>query len=305
MDLQALVDGAPEGGTVALPPGTWQGTLVVTKGLTLRGAGAGKTVLDARSQGPCLVVDAPGAQVTVSGLSLLRGSSPRGGGVCFQAGELRLEDAAIEGGACQMYGGGGLLLSGQKALLVRVSVSRGLAGQGGGLMVDGECEVEAHACVFTRNAAEVGGGIRLVEAARLRLVHCTVAGNQGRGRTPFGPEVVLSGSSTRVPTLELVNSIIAPAAAASPGVLQLGSFPGVLRLSHCLLPTSMQGADGVALRHGDPEFMPAGGHRCALGPTSPAAAAADPAQTPEGLLDARGRPLRRGAEADAGAYAVA
>ena len=305
MDLQALVDGAPEGATVALPPGTWNGTLVVTKALTLRGAGAGRTVIDAQSHGPCLVVDAPGARVQVSGVSLLRGSSPRGGGVCFQAGELRLEDVNIEGGACRMYGGGGLLMSGQKATLVRVSVSRGGAGQGGGMLVDGECEVEAQGCVFTRNAAEVGGGIRLVEGARLRLLHCTVAGNQGRGRTTSGPEVALSGSSNRAPTLVALNSIIAPAAAASPGVLQLGSFPGVLQLSHCLLPGSMQGVEGAALRFGDPEFMPSGGHRCALGPSSPAAAAADPAQTPDGLLDLRGHPLRRGAEADAGAYAVA
>jgi hypothetical protein len=305
MDLQALVDGAPEGATVALPPGTFRGTLVVTKGLTLAGAGAGKTVIDAESHGPCLLVDAPGAQVRVSGVSLLRGSSPRGGGVCFQAGELRLEDAVVEGGACRMYGGGGLLLSGQKATLVRVSVSRGVAGQGGGLLVDGECEVEAHACVFTRNAAEVGGGIRLVEAARLALVHCTVAGNQGRGKTPSGPEIALSGSASRAPSLEAVNSIIAPTGPNAPGVLQLGTFPGMVKLSHCLLPASMKGADGTGLRHGDPEFMPSGGHRCALGPTSPAAAAADPSRTPEGLKDLRGRPLRRGGEADAGAYGVA
>ncbi|MBM4378742.1 MAG: hypothetical protein FJ086_05490 [Deltaproteobacteria bacterium] len=304
MELQALVDGAPEGATVALPPGTWKGTLLVTKGLTLQGAGPGKTVIDAQGLGPCLLVDAPGAQVKVTGVSLLNGSSPRGGGVCFQAGTLRLEDAAVEGGACQMYGGGGLLLSGQKALLVRVSVTRGVGGQGGGMLVDGECEVEAQACVFTRNAAEVGGGIRLVEAAQVRLVHCTVAGNQGRGRTPAGPEVALSGSSSRVPALELVNSVVAPTGAAAPGVLQLGAFPGVVRLSHCLLPASMQGAEGTVLRFGNPEFMPSGGHRCALGPTSPAAAAADPFRTPEGLLDLRGRPLRRGDEADAGAYAV-
>jgi hypothetical protein len=305
MDLQALVDGAPEGATVALPPGTWRGTLVVTKALTLAGAGAGKTVIDAESHGPCLVVDAPGAKVQLSGVSLLRGSSPRGGGVCFQAGELRLEDAVIEGGTCRMYGGGGLLLSGQKATLVRVTVSRGVAGQGGGMLVDGECEVEAHGCVFTRNAAEVGGGIRLVEAARVTLVHCTVAANQGRGRTPSGPEVAISGSASRTPTLVVTNSVIAPVGAAAPGVLQLGTFHGGVTLSHSLLPASMQRVDGVGLRFGDPEFMPSGGHRCALGPTSPAAAAADPAQTPDGLTDLRGRPLRRGAEADAGAYAVA
>ena len=93
------------------------------------------------------------------------------------------------------------------------------------------------------------------------------------------------------PTLVALNSIIAPAAAASPGVLQLGSFPGVLQLSHCLLPGSMQGVEGAALRFGDPEFMPSGGHRCALGPSSPAAAAADPAQLARyaGWLGLRGR----------------
>jgi hypothetical protein len=304
MDLQELVDGAAEGAVVTLPAGTWTGTLVVTRAVTLAGAGAGKTVVDAAGKGPCLFVDAPGATVRVTGVSLVRGSSPRGGGVCFQAGRLQLEDAVVENGSCLAFGGGGLFLGGEQATLVRVQVSKCLAGQGGGVLVDGECSAEFLACVLTRNAAEVGGGLRLVEAARARLVHCTVAGNGGRGKGPLGPEIAVSGTSTRRPHLEILNSIVAPTGGAATAVLQLGEFPGGFALSHSLVPQGSE-LQGPGVRFGAPDFMPTGGHRCALGPGSPAAAGADAKSTPEGLTDVRGRPLRRGAEADMGAYAAA
>lgn len=62
--LQPLVDAAPEGSTLLVPSGVWAGPVVVTKALTLDGAGA--AVVTGNGRGTVITVRAP--RVTVKGL---------------------------------------------------------------------------------------------------------------------------------------------------------------------------------------------------------------------------------------------
>ena len=49
--IQAAIDGAATGATVCVGPGTYQENLLITKdGITLKGAGPGKTVLEPPAQ---------------------------------------------------------------------------------------------------------------------------------------------------------------------------------------------------------------------------------------------------------------
>lgn len=306
MDLQQAINSAKPGDTLSVPAGTHFGSLVIDKPLTLKGEGPGKSILDARRAGACVLVNGDGAKVTLLGLTLQNGSSPQGGCVAFVRGDLlTLQDCLIEDGVCRAYGGGGVLLAGRAAKLSRVRITGCVGNQGGGVLVDDECEVELQGCAITGNAAEQGGGLRVKEAAKVKLVHCTLAENQGLGKTPLGPEILINGTMSRTPELAIVNSVIAPRAPSAEAVASLGQYAGKVTVAHSLLPESSKGKlEGPGVRYGAPEFFPSGAHRQKLGPSSPAAGTADPKATPAGLLDLLGKKLSRGTDADMGAYAA-
>jgi hypothetical protein len=68
-DVQRAVDAASAGDTVFIQAGTYANNLLVSKSLTLQGAGIGSTVLNAGS-GTGLTLNGPASTVTVQGLSL-------------------------------------------------------------------------------------------------------------------------------------------------------------------------------------------------------------------------------------------
>ncbi|MBI3186048.1 MAG: hypothetical protein HYZ28_28255 [Myxococcales bacterium] len=304
MDLQETIDRAGEGATVEVPPGTTEASLVIDKSITLRGAGPGKSVIDGKKRGSCVLVGGAKAKVRLCGLSLVNGGSDVGGCIAFRLGELlELEDCLLEGGSALAYGGGGALLAGKKARLCRVRVTRCRGQQGGGILVDEECEAELWACALFANAASWGAGLRVKEAARVRLLHCTLAEDAGSKKGPGG-EIAVDGTMTRTPELEVVNCILVPKGDA-PAITSAGKFSGKVALRHSLLPKSAEGAfSGEGVLFGTPWFLPVGKHRCALSAESAGAGKADPAATPPGLLDLMGRPLAAKGHADMGAYAV-
>ncbi len=306
MDLQREIDDAPAGGTVTVPSGTFESALVIEKSITLRGAGPGKSILDAQGSGACVLINSPDAKVSLIGLTLRRGASPEGGCIAYRMGEaLHVEDCVLEEGSAKSYGGGGARLAGHSATLLRVRILNCDGQQVGGILADALCEIEATGCVLTGNQATQGGGLRVKEGARIRLVHCTLADNRAVGKNALGDEIVITGTLTRTPELLLINSIVAP---KSPGALPIGTFgpySGKLTLSHTLLPPSAKEkvSPGPGLVFASPEFMPQGQHRQALSPTSPAIGAGDPGATPQGLADFRGKPLQKAGRSDLGAYA--
>ena len=58
--VQAAIDGALPGDTIVLPPGTWDGPVVVDRAITLTSRGG---VLDGRDRGTVVRIDAPGARL--------------------------------------------------------------------------------------------------------------------------------------------------------------------------------------------------------------------------------------------------
>lgn len=310
MELQRAIDQAKDGDVIQVPKGVHPGALVIGKSLTLRGEGPGRSVLDAEGLGACVLIDGETAKVTLQGLTLRRGASPEGGCIAFRFGEwLEVEDCVLEEGQAASYGGGGARLAGHRARLVRTRIQKCSGLQGGGLLADELCEVELWACVLHGNTATQGGALRIKEGAKVTAVHCSLAGNRAQGQgpdqSPLGEEIVITGTQTRMPSLRLVNSIVAPKSPATPPIASFGRFPGEVSAAHCLFPAASQelAPKGPGVLFGAPEFMPQGQHRLALSPASPAVGAGDASATPPGLTDPLGNPLAHEGRAPIGAYA--
>ncbi len=305
MNLQQLIDQAPEGGTVVVPSGTHLGALVIEKSITLRGEK--KASIDAERNGACILINHPAAKVTLQHLTLRNGSSPVGGGIAFRVGEeLIVEDCLVEDGASVEHGGGGALLAGRKARLVRVRFERNTGQQGGAVMVDQECDAELLACVLAENIGRMGSGLRVKEGARVRLVHCTLTQNASGADTDAGDEIVIGGTMSRTPTLEVVNSVLSPRSTRSLPVRAAGQYEGKVSVHHSLVPEVARGQSylGVGVIFGVPEFMPSGVHRQKLAHGSAALGAGDPKSSPSGLKDLAGQTFNQGGLVDLGAYAA-
>ena len=168
--IQAAIDAAAPGGSIAVKAGTYKERLKISKNLTLAGAGSVYSVVDADSQGPVLEVSA-GAQVTVRSLTLTRG-----------AGISNLGDLTLERVLVSYHSGpeaGGVLNRGR--LVVRnadfvsnVSLSRGGAihNDGGSLEVDGSR--------LRENTSAVDGGAIYAKGGTVALRNSVLLGNLGR-----------------------------------------------------------------------------------------------------------------------------
>jgi len=103
-DLQAAINAAPAGSTLALCAGTWNvaSTLTIKKNLTLVGGGPGQTILDGGNKVRVLFID-KNSIVTVQDLTITRGSTiptPSaadvfGGGIKTYQADVTLRNVAV------------------------------------------------------------------------------------------------------------------------------------------------------------------------------------------------------------------
>jgi len=185
-------------------PGTGaDGNLVVTRTLTIAGAGRDVTIIDARPSPEVAGVDrvlgvVNTGNLTISGVTITGGrtaASGQGGGILVLGGALAISDSRVIGNAA-LAGGGGIALGGgvnppASAAITRceiaenVSGSAALGAQGGGLlniqatMTVVESTVRDNTALFS-----TGGGIMNIDsqnrpnpAALLTVQRSTIAGN--------------------------------------------------------------------------------------------------------------------------------
>jgi hypothetical protein len=191
---------ASDHGLVEVCDGTFDvRNLMITRPVTLVGAGIGKTILDGGGEHRLVDVDGTG-DVTVRGFSMVGGdttevSHGEGGGSvrfdCSRCGGLLLEDVAISGSAATH--GGGVMVQGGSVTLRRVSVEGGVAEEhGGALYVDtvwADRLVRVEDSTLSSNSAVQGGAIYL-EGSTVEVVDSVVENNsateRGGGAKLFG-----------------------------------------------------------------------------------------------------------------------
>ena len=219
--IREAVAAASPGDTIRLCAGTYREDaagepqmLILTKDLTLIGAGAGKTILDGQGVVDRTVIEVgPGATVALEGLSITGGHgraranagnpSGQGGGIT-NAGDLTLTDCLITGN--RAADGGGIFTTGVLRL-VTSRVQKNRSTEGGGIFTyrdlnlpEGTGTVTLVDSAVTNNTADTdGGGIRL-EGGSLSLEgRSRVAGNRangtGGGIYTIEGEVTLTDSS--------------------------------------------------------------------------------------------------------------
>jgi CSLREA domain-containing protein len=164
------------------------GDFDITSPVTIAGAGAAASIIDARQQDRVFDVLGTGPssiKAVLAGMTIRNGNvADSGGGIRVGDADLVVRDCAVVGNRASANGGGisnATSFGTENVKLVRTTVGRNVAGQeGGGLSVgtglsDAESVLTLKDCTVRRNSAAIlGGGI---SASSATLTHCTISGN--------------------------------------------------------------------------------------------------------------------------------
>jgi len=340
-NTDSAVDACPAGSgadTIVVPAGTYTlsvagagedanatGDLDITADLTINGAGAATTVIDAADLDRVIEIGL-GVTAEISGLTMQNGSAGaaggihnggsltisnsvvrdntatpgHGGGIANAGGgalSLTLNDSTVSGNTANASAGGGIVnFPGNTTALNRSTVSGNSSNAGGGILNDGTLALTNSTVSGNTDSSAQGGGIwQAFAGGTLQIQSSTVSGNTGRG----------IGHSSGVVTLK--NTILANSTAAdcSP-VLGSGS---VISLGHNLIENNACVIGGNVTGNiigSDPMLGPLANHG---GPTqthallagSPAIDAGSP-DCPPPATDQRGVSRPQGAACDIGAF---
>ena len=195
-NLQAAIDAAVAGSTLALCAGTWNiaNNLRIEKNLTLSGTGIGQTILDGGKVARVLIIT-PNSTVFLQDLTITRGNGDDsfGGGILTN-GDLPLQRVVVSDSTSDF--GGGIYVGAANLLLMAGSQVTGNSvkqnnnpaggGLGGGIFNrDGTVRLMAGSSVTGNKATAAGGGIGTSSASAVTLdAGSIVTGNTGRNDAP-------------------------------------------------------------------------------------------------------------------------
>jgi hypothetical protein len=179
---QAIAD-ASGADTIVVPAGTYKlaSVLTVNKALNFVGAGAGQTFLDGQTSTEIMMIVAPAAGVTITGLTLEDGSASDGGAI-NSAVPLTLDDDAITGSTAT-GDGGGVFASGTLTMDQDIVAGNSATGDtGGGIDLEPSTPTVnaiSDTTIAENSARGDGGGVNLEDSSTesLTLLNDTVVGN--------------------------------------------------------------------------------------------------------------------------------
>ena len=131
--VQAAIDAASTGATVAVCAGTFAENLRINKNLTLAGAGRSATILDGRAENSVIAIDPGLTSVTIRDLTITNGKSPGvGGGISNGTAQTTVVNVLIAGNVAETRGGGLDINGGGRISLTNSEISNNFAGDFGG-----------------------------------------------------------------------------------------------------------------------------------------------------------------------------
>ena len=218
------------------------GDLDITDSLTLNGAGADETIIDAGGLDRGLDLFGPDKEVTISGLTIRNGSLPEGlagneagGGGIRNGATLTLNAVKLQGnrvnGTSPADAGGGLLNI-ATCVLRESTIEQNRAARGGGIANQADSTLKIQASTLHDNQA--GGGAGFFNEGGAVIVNSTFSGNRAReGTLSSGGGLLNRGN------LDLLQSTIAnnQASKAGGGIRNEGD----LTLANTLLAGNLSG----------------------------------------------------------------
>lgn len=195
----ALKDAEP-GATLCLKAGTWSGTHVVDRSVTIKAIEPGTVVLDAGGEGPVLGIEGDGLKVVLKGLTLRGGSFNAGGAISLEVrSDVHLAGCTLTGNAAGDYGGGALYARRGKFVLEGCTLKGNEGKTGGAILADGISDWEISGTTITGNSGERGGAMAIRDGALVVITGSTVEGNEAT--EGGGAAIWVDGTSTRGPEL--------------------------------------------------------------------------------------------------------
>jgi CSLREA domain-containing protein len=204
-------------GTITLTASN--GTLMLTKNVTIQGPGANNLVLDGGctmycgqpfvSNGVLVLQVGSGATASISGVTIARGGGFGGGGVT-NLGSLTIADSIITSNGTNLFGGGIENLG--TMTVMRSAITANSAGNYGG-GIDNEKSLTVVNSTISGNSSSSGGAAIFDQPAyegpppSLLLVNSTVSGNSN-GISTHGAVYVQSGTATVENSLIAGNTIV-------------------------------------------------------------------------------------------------
>ncbi len=183
------VAAAPSGAVITVGPGTYAGGFIITRPVTIRGAGWNRTVISGGAANLGTVVEVRANPVTISGVRITAGTwsagtTTTGGGVVTDAGAvLSLSDCSVAANRGSNTGGGAGINSYGTTHIFGCSVSNNTAGtttdpgQGGGIHVGAAGSLDMADAVVNGNVAGWGGGFDIDVGGSVTVVSSLVFGN--------------------------------------------------------------------------------------------------------------------------------
>ena len=181
--IHVLLDRYPaigSGCTVHVSPGTYAGGIAMGSehsGLTLSGAGASATVIDASGAGPCLVLNELAAG-TITGIAFIGGKAADGAGISLAGSSPAIVYCIVAGNAATGNGGGILCDAGSAPIITNVTITGNRAASGGGICAAGGAAPIVKNSIVWGNTAAQGAQLALRSSSTMHASYSIVAGGQ-------------------------------------------------------------------------------------------------------------------------------
>jgi hypothetical protein len=236
--IKDAIDDASSGDTIIVKKGIYKGRdITIDKDLTISGAGAGKTVVDAGGSGRVFYIDQ--CTVDMSGMTIRNGNADYGGGIWLNdTGTLTMTGCTISDNIGTW--GGGIMNDGALTM-TDCTISNNAATWGGGIYSSGSPggtgTLTMTDCTISDNTADYGGGI--LNRLPLTMTGCTVSGNEGDG---------INNDSTLTGTLTMTDCTISGNTASGIRIYGGSGGPVTATITNCT--SSGNTANGISIYGG-------------------------------------------------------